>query len=234
VSLCERERESRSTCKAHPFSLRAHQEDGLVYIRIGGEFDRATVGRVQSVLATPRGELLRRVVFDLSNVTFMDVAGLITILRANQRGRGEGFDVVVVRPPPLAGRVFALSRARQHLTIVDHPREAAVDERQEGPFGSEGRTAAPIEFRRLPSEEVFTCVRCRTNPAVLEAGQVVGGLTLVSPDGPICGGCVTKLEQIELGEAILGDLRRGQPRDEAKIRELEKALTELRHSKPAD
>jgi hypothetical protein len=68
----------------------------------------------------------------------------------------------------------------------------------------------------------------------LEAGQVVGDLTLVSPDGPICDGCVTKQEQIEMGEAILGDLRRAQPRDEAKIREFEKALAELRDSKPAE
>ena len=73
------------------------------------------------------------------------------------------------------------------------------------------------------------------NPAVWEAGQVVEGLvTLVSPDGPICGGCITKREQIELGEAILGDLRRGQPRDEARITVLEEALAELRDSEPAD
>jgi anti-anti-sigma factor len=221
------------TCNALPFSLKAHREDGLVYLCIGGDFDRGTVGRVQSVLATPRREPLRRVVFDLSNVTFMDVAALTTILRADQQGCGEGFEVVVVRPPPLGGRVFALSRAREHLTIVDHPREAAIDDRQGGPVDSEGREAA-IVFRRLPSDEAFTCVRCRSNPAVLEAGQVVGGLTLVSPDGPICAGCVTKQEQIQMGETILRDLRRGQPRDEAKIRELEKALAKLRDSKPAD
>jgi anti-anti-sigma factor len=216
-----------------PFSLSAHQQDGLFYLRIGGNFERASVGHVQSALAALRSEPLQRIVFDLSCVTFLDSAALTTILRADRRGRREGFEVVVVRPPPLEARVFTLSRAAEHLTLVNHPREAGVPEQQAGPVGSERREAA-IEFRRLPSEQLFTCVRCRCNPAVLEAAQVVGGLTLVSPDGPICGGCVTKLEQIELGEAILGDLRRGQPRDEAKIRELEKALAELRDSKPAD
>jgi anti-anti-sigma factor len=192
-------------------------------LRIGGDFDRAAVWRVQFALATLRSEPVRRVVFDLSGVTFMDLAALTTLLRADQRGRGEGFEVVVVRPPPLGARLFTLSRAGEHLTFVNHPGEAGVAEHKRG----------TIEFRRLPSGEVFTCVRCRVNPAVLEAGQVVRGLTLVSPDGPICGGCATKQEQIEMGEAILGDFRRAQPREEAKIMELESALAELRASKPA-
>jgi anti-anti-sigma regulatory factor len=175
---------------------------------------------VQAVLAT-RGEPVRRVVFDLSNVTFMDVAALTAILRADEQGRGEGFEVVVVRPPALGARLFTLSRAIEHLRIVDHPREAGADDRQ-----------GAIVFRRLSPEELFTCVRCRSNPAVLE-GQGVGGLTLVSADGPICAGCVTREEQIEMGEAILRELRWGEPPDEAKIRELEEALAELR-TEPAD
>jgi anti-anti-sigma factor len=205
--------------KAHPFSLKTSQEDGLVRLHIGGDFDRSTVERVRVALAAVGDEHLQRVVFDLSSVTFMDLAAVTTILHADDRGVREGFDVVVVRPPILAGRIFTLSRAGEHLTLVNHPREAEV------PVGSEGRGAA-IEFRRLPSGEVFTCVRCRSNPPILDAGHVVG-LTLVSADGPICGGCVTKQEQIEMGEAMLGDLRREQPRDEAKIREIEKALAEL-------
>jgi hypothetical protein len=139
---------------------------------------------------------------------------------------------VVVRPPSPVGCVFSLSGPNDHLTVVNHPREALPDQHR-GPLGSESRESA-IELRRLPSEAIFTCVRCRSNPAVLEAGQLAGALTLVSPDGPICGGCVTKQEQIEMGEAILGGFRQEQPRDEVKIRELEMALADLRDSKPAD
>jgi anti-anti-sigma factor len=209
-----------------PFSLRTQQQDGFAYLRIAGDFERAAVKRVQSVLATVRGESVGRVVFDLSGVTFLDSAALTTIVCADDRGHREGFDVVVVRPPPLAARVFTLSRAGEQLTLVNDPREAELPEQ-------EPREAA-IQFRWLPSQEVAICVRCRSNPAIVEAGQTVGGLTLASPDGPICGGCVTKQEQIEMGEAILEDFRREQPRDEAKIRELEEALTELRDSEPAD
>jgi anti-anti-sigma regulatory factor len=181
---------------------------------------------VRSVLGTLGGEALRRVVFDLRAVTFMDLAALTTILHADQRGHREDFDVVVVRPPSPASRILILTRAGEHLTILSHPREAGVNDEP---------VTDPIEFRRLDIEEVSTCARCRSNPAVIEARQLVGGLaTLDSPDGPICGGCVTWQEQVELGEAILRDLRLQQPRDEAKVRSLAEALTELRESRPAD
>ena len=230
----ERERESRCPCKAHPFNLSAHRQDGLFYLRIGGDFERASVGHVQSALADLRSEPPRRVVFDLRGVTFLDSAALTTILRADRRGRSEGFDVVVVRPPSRAGRLFSLSRVRKHLTIVNHPREAVADE-QGGPFGSQARPAAAIEFRRLALEDVSTCVRCRSNLAVWDAGQVFDvPVTLVSRAGPICRGCITTAEQIELGEAILAKLRLGQPQNEAKLRAFEEALAELRDSRRAD
>ena len=116
------------------------------------------------------------------------------------------------------------------MTIVNHPREAVAD-----PVGSQARPAAAIEFRRLALEDVSTCVRCRSNLAVWDAGQVIDGpVTLVSRAGPICRGCITTAEQIELGEAILANLRLGQPQDEAKIRAFEEALAELRDSQRAD
>ena len=91
--------------------------------------------------------------------------------------------------------------------------------------------AAPIELRRVADEEASTCVRCRSNPALCEVGRVVRGLvTLDSPDGAICGGCITIDEEIALGEAILVDLRRGQPRNEKWIRALEDAVADLLES----
>ena len=197
-----------------------------MHLLIGGDFDRATAGRVRSVLGTVGGAALRRVVFDLRAVTFMDLAALTTILHADQRGHREAFDVVVVRPPSPASRVLILTRAAEHLTILSHPREAGVHDE----FAAE-----PIEFRRLDIEEVSTCARCCSNPAVIEARHLMGGrATLDSPGGPICGGCVTRQEQVELCEGILRDLRLQQPRDEAKVRSLEEALAELREARRAD
>jgi anti-anti-sigma factor len=207
-----------------PFSLTARQQGSLVYLALGGDFDRAAVGHVQSTLARFPRDHFERVVFDLSSVTFMDGAALRTILLADQRARREGFDVVVVRPPPMGARVFTLSRAGEHLTLVNAPEEAGVDD-----------APGPVEFRRLAPGDLPTCARCRSNPAVWQAGQAAGGpVTLDSPDGPICGGCVTRAERIELGEVLLGTLRRGHPEAEGRIKALEEALVELRNSEPAD
>ena len=216
-----------------PFSLSAHQRDGLFYLRIGGDFERASIGHVQSALAALRSEDLHRIVFDLRGVTFLDGSALTTILGADDRGRREGFEVVVVRPPAFGARLFALSRLGQQLRLVDHPWEAGAPDQQGEPVGSEGGEGA-LEVRKLPSDLLFTCVRCRCNPAVLEPGHAAGGHTLISPDGPVCRGCVTRQERIELGEAILRDLRRARPQDEAKVRAIQEALTELRYSEPTD
>jgi hypothetical protein len=161
----------------------------------------------------------------------MDHAALTAILHSDQRARREGFEVIVVRPPPIGGRIFTLSRAGEHLAMVSDAREAGVhDEPEEAP-GWEDKAAAPLEFRRLVPGALPTCVRCRSNPAVWKAGQVAGGpVTLTSAQGPICGGCITKPEQIELGEAILAHLREGHPEPEGKIKALEEALAALRDS----
>jgi hypothetical protein len=56
------------------------------------------------------------VVFDLRAVTFIDLAGLRTILRAHDV---DGLDVTVVRPRGLVNRVFTLTRASEGLRMVD-------------------------------------------------------------------------------------------------------------------
>ena len=74
--------------------------------------------------ASPEHPSLKRVVFDLRAVCFLDLAGLRTILRADARGRAEAFEVVVVRPRGTANRVFTLTRAGEQLNIVNEPEAA--------------------------------------------------------------------------------------------------------------
>lgn len=62
---------------------------------------------------------LEHVVFDLSGLTFLDFAGLRTILSVHRRAQSEAFAVTVVRPRGLANRVFTLTRAGEILTMAD-------------------------------------------------------------------------------------------------------------------
>ena len=103
-------------------ALGVEQAGATLYLRLSGEFDRSCVKRVEAALARAAA-VTRRVVFDLRGLSFLDLAGLKTILGANERSYSERFDVVVVRPRGLAGRIFTLTHLAEHLTLVDLPPE---------------------------------------------------------------------------------------------------------------
>ena len=97
-----------------------------MFLRPLGEFDLAAVGRVENALGRVfEGPATSRVVFDLRRLTFLDSAGLRTILKANERARAGAFELVVVRPRGTANRIFTLTRVGKELRIVDEPETKA-------------------------------------------------------------------------------------------------------------
>lgn len=107
-------------CRDDAFSLRVEDDGTTLRLCVTGEFDWACVGDVEAALERVDDSRVERVVLDLQRLTFMDLAGLKTILRANERGRTTPFELVVVRPRGHANRVFTLTRASKGLTLVDH------------------------------------------------------------------------------------------------------------------
>ena len=101
------------------FSLHAQREGSTLSLSLEGEFDRAVTGRVEGALANAGECRTEHVVFDLSALTFIDIAALKVILRTHERARDRGFDVTVVRPRSLASRIFTLTRAGEALEMVD-------------------------------------------------------------------------------------------------------------------
>ena len=105
-----------------PLLVAAQESDATLHLRLAGEFDLAAVPLVEEALdLLSRAPVLRRVVFDLRAVCFLDPAGLRTILRADARGRAQAFEVVVVRPRGTASRVFTLTRVGEQLSMVNEP-----------------------------------------------------------------------------------------------------------------
>jgi anti-anti-sigma factor len=105
---------------ADRFQLAVEEWGSTLYLRLMGELDVGAVGRLQNELdrvfeAYPT----RRVVFDLQLLTFLDAAGLGTILRANEAARAGAFELIVVRPRGFANRIFTLTRAGDELSMVD-------------------------------------------------------------------------------------------------------------------
>ena len=116
----------RGSNGSHPVGrtpdFRLSVEDGgtTLLLRVAGEFDLACVGRVEAALGHLRA-VTRHVVFDLRDVSFLDLAGLMTLIRATERSKRARFDVQIVPPDGLASRVFTLTRASSELTMLDSP-----------------------------------------------------------------------------------------------------------------
>jgi anti-anti-sigma factor len=104
------------------FQLSVEDSGATSHLRLSGEFDLAGVGRCEAALDRVfQAPTTRRIVFDLRGLSFLDAAGLRTILRADQRARAAAVELVVVRPRGLANRVFTLTRAGAGLSMVDEP-----------------------------------------------------------------------------------------------------------------
>ena len=84
-----------------------------------GELDLSTVVKVQEELQRVEQSSPATVVIDLSRLTFLDSTGLRCIVTADERAKGEGRRMVVVRGPDPVQRVFAITRLEERLEMVD-------------------------------------------------------------------------------------------------------------------
>ena len=102
------------------FSLDARQRGSTLLLSLSGEFDWAATRSVEGALDDASGKPLDQVVFDLSDLTFIDITALKVILKTQERAAASGFQMTVVRPRGLANRIFTLTRAAETLEMVDH------------------------------------------------------------------------------------------------------------------
>jgi anti-anti-sigma factor len=122
----ERTRVEAAVLYPSPLLVTVEESDATLHVRLAGEFDLAAVPLVERALnRLSRAPLLRRLVLDLTAVSFLDLAGLRTILRADARGRAEAFEVLVVRPRGTANRIFTLTRVGEELRMVHEPEAQA-------------------------------------------------------------------------------------------------------------
>jgi anti-anti-sigma factor len=89
-----------------PFRLTVEPAaDGTAVVAITGELDLSTVPALRGALAGARERSARRVVVDLTDVTFVDSVGVGAILQAKRR-LGAGGDLSVVVAPETYARVI--------------------------------------------------------------------------------------------------------------------------------
>lgn len=82
------------------------------YGRPGGPLLEAEVRRAEATDA-------KRIVIDLSAVTFMDSSGLKSLLQAQARSQADSNRLRLVRPPRRVQRVFELTNTEGLLPFLD-------------------------------------------------------------------------------------------------------------------
>jgi len=86
---------------------------------VAGELDLATCDKVERELRRLEATDARRIVLDLSGLSFMDSTGVTLILRAEARSRADSLRLRLRRGPAHVQRVFTISGVADVLPFED-------------------------------------------------------------------------------------------------------------------
>jgi anti-sigma B factor antagonist len=79
-----------------------------VVVALHGELDVAAAPQLEKLLEEIRGERHPRVMVELSNLSFVDSAGVSVLIKAKKEADEDGSQFVLRRPTAQVHRVFAL------------------------------------------------------------------------------------------------------------------------------
>jgi anti-anti-sigma factor len=105
-------------------SVSVRGEGGATVVRLRGELDLASHPEFEATLAEALGLLPERVVMDLAELEFMDVAGMRAILRSQERAEGAGKQLVLAAPVPGVRRLLSLTGQEEAFRTFDSVPEA--------------------------------------------------------------------------------------------------------------
>jgi anti-sigma B factor antagonist len=95
-------------------------------MRLGGECDVATAGRLRAALGRTATQPAHLVIADLSGLTFLDSAGIHALIDAHQALAAAGKQLVLACPPPIVARMLTLTGADQLIRVVATMDEATT------------------------------------------------------------------------------------------------------------
>jgi anti-sigma B factor antagonist len=101
------------------------RDSSALLLRLRGEFDLTAERRFHDSLENLSWARVNRLVVDLSQLAFIDSAGLRAMLELLSRSRRDGFEFQVVVPPGRVRTVFETTGLDRVLSLSDAP--AALD-----------------------------------------------------------------------------------------------------------
>jgi anti-sigma B factor antagonist len=100
------------------FSVDIDREDGAVLLTGRGEFDLAAVEVAEREIGRAEEGNPGSIVFDLSQVSFVDSSGLRVLLGAADRARGAGRRFVVARPSGQVARLLEMTGSTSMIDVA--------------------------------------------------------------------------------------------------------------------
>jgi anti-sigma B factor antagonist len=97
--------------------LTVSEHDGETLVRAAGELDVNTAPELREQLARLIAEDTRRIVVDLSDVSFVDSTALSVLVSALKRLRQADGDLELASPNPSVRRVFEITGLTRLFTI---------------------------------------------------------------------------------------------------------------------
>jgi|SRR5579884_355695 len=102
-----------------PFDVEVTSNGGASTVRVRGELDIATVGRLVQARDDALASRPPELEIDLRPVEFVDSSGLKFLLETYWLAQREGFTLRLLKPPDSVMKVFTVSGADRHLPFVD-------------------------------------------------------------------------------------------------------------------
>lgn len=91
------------------FSAKSDSRNGVASIALRGELEMATLPDLEGHLAPFESNGVSAIMLDLGELTFMDSTGLHALVRARERARTHGQQLILVGARPSARRLFELT-----------------------------------------------------------------------------------------------------------------------------
>jgi anti-anti-sigma factor len=85
-------------------------------LKLSGELDRSNLQALDDALDTAERRA-KRIVLDLTELTFIDGGGLRTLQEAGERARRNGHELVLENPTPWVRQLLELSELDDELAI---------------------------------------------------------------------------------------------------------------------
>ena len=95
------------------------RDDHRLAIIPTGELDMSTAAKLEEAVRAAEATDAKRIVVDLSEVTFMDSTGLKLLLEASARARANSNRLRLIRGPRRVQRVFELTKTEEILPFLD-------------------------------------------------------------------------------------------------------------------